>query len=1291
MGTPVGRMIGGFRVLESVKDGAGSQGTVYKAVCEDGKDGIVAAGTVVALKVMSVHDDDRRQWESLSRRTAELSEIRHENVVRYLGCFSERGSFNDLYVIVQEFLEGETLKDVLARNPSGLDVDEGIRIVDGALAGLVCVAEKGIVHRDLKPGNIFLCRNGQVKLIDFEIAKADAETAGSQKGNVCGSFDYMAPEFSDPSFCGDVQSDVFSMGVVLHEVLCGRTPYQHPRSGNGNADFDFVTRWSSENENPVRIDRGVRRILSHADEVIAGALSRDRNVRCRDFAAFRTALSRIRMRSIRSGTRTYLLLRFIGKGGFGEVFKARVKETGKLVAVKHLLKASYAERFRREARIMSQLDDSCFVRLEDFFFAGGVGGSEAFLVMTFLDGMPGNSLRDAIKAAGGRPLPRGEVLSAFERYAHGLSLMHVRGIFHRDIKPSNLYFPAGRPESAAIMDLGIARDVNGTATTGSVPGTLDYMPPEVVMSDNRGESGMDIYALGLCLYEALSGRTGYPRLPTGSAAYPEFFSRAREMKPPTFDAPEVSADAALSSLLRDMTEPDVSRRMKSADAVASRIRSLIDGRPPARHSLSRPPAPRQVASPSVAPRTEMPRTSVSPRKSARRTVPSQQARRAVPQAGSRWQFPRALLWTLAAVALATVAIGGSAALFGDRLKEKWAAHGLNAILEQINLGDDEQAERMETDWLARWRPADYGWCRLDNAQFVRLKERLASGKEGVRKMRAERALALERAEERCTCIGKIAACRRLDGTLDEEKFGLIDRWTLPEWLEGDREIEMRLSGLDKCIVAAVTAKLPVEPVETRRARIKAAESILGNTWSKRLLDAKNREKAERAVAIVSAWCVGTVVNRCADVIVVDGEEITPSGIRVVVCKDGLPGKRTVSRKGYASLTLPTDLDGRQFNVGDDLFKALPVRIEVPMLESGVTCRIGGVVRRSGETFELLPGAYECVYSRADYKDQSVQFTVRANITAVVPEPGRWVRSEEYLAKRLGVEESRRKLLESPVAVTIPPLGSGVGCLVDGKPQNPGSFSLSPGEHSVRYEREGYEPQTERFSVEPGQPVRLQEPAKWETLAAAAERRRKSRFDSLKVSVRRKCEGLWANEPVENRQERLETAGVSVTRAIFDGVLTEAEAEKLLDEIGERKRWSVGKVVNRCHVPIFVGGRRVEADSTSILVFEKGIPEEWIASAEGYENKTLIRDFDGRTIVLHENDFVPHDVVVSVPPLDRGVSCHFEGSAVTGTIRLKPGRYSCIYRRRGYEDQIVRFEVRPSTPTTLPPPGAWTAK
>ena len=165
----------------------------------------------------------------------------------------------------------------------------------------------------------------------------------------------------------------------------------------------------------------------------------------------------------------------------------------------------------------------------------------------------------------------------------------------------------------------------------------------------------------------------------------------------------------------------------------------------------------------------------------------------------------------------------------------------------------------------------------------------------------------------------------------------------------------------------------------------------------------------------------------------------------------------------------------------------------------------------------------------------------------------------------------------------------------------------------------------------------------------------------------------------------------VTKAIYDGVLAEAEADPLLEEINRRKKWAVGKVKNDSPVPIVVGGRRVDARTTKLIVFENGIPDDWFMEAAGYERKELLRDFDGCVLSFDSLDLVPLDVEVSVPPLGFGVTCHFEGAVVSNTIRLKPGAYSCIYRKRGYEDQTVRFEVRPSTPMTLPPPAAWKAR
>ena len=575
------KIIGGFRVLLELQAGSGSQGTVYKAVCVEDRHGLVPVGTVVALKVMPVQDGEGVQWRKLQKRTAELARLDHPNVVRYFGCFSEEGMFNDVHVVVQEFLQGETLKESLARKKTGLDVDEGLKVVDATLAGLEYMAKRGIVHRDLKPGNIFLCDDGGVKLIDFEIAKQEGGTVTASVGNIRGSFDYMAPDFTNPEFHGDVQSDVFSMGVVLHEVLSGKTPYERLDGDDKQANFAFLSRWSqtlSSGHSPIHVSSRIKRLLAHADEVLLRALAPKREERFPDFTSFREGLKSIRFRSLKNGDTSYQLLQFIGKGGFGEVFKARERRTGHLVAVKHLMKAAYAERFYREAKIMRKISSSCFVQLVDFFVLETGGGQESFLVMDFLDGMPGSSLRDAIKRRSEAPMEWRDVFLAFARYARGLLAIHQQGIYHRDIKPSNLYYPDGHPELSAIMDLGIARDVNGTATTGQVPGTLDYMPPEVVISDSRGDGGMDIYALGLCFYEALTGKMAFPRLPSGTTAYAAFFERAKSKKNPSFDAPEVRGDEEILSLLQDMTNPDASRRLKNAGILLKRLEAMVDSR-----------------------------------------------------------------------------------------------------------------------------------------------------------------------------------------------------------------------------------------------------------------------------------------------------------------------------------------------------------------------------------------------------------------------------------------------------------------------------------------------------------------------------------------------------------------------------------------------------------------------------------------------------------------------------------------------------------------------------------------
>jgi serine/threonine protein kinase len=579
MGESAKQLLGGFRLEEIV--GLGAQGRVWRAVCEDASLGFVRKGDQVALKIKDAPDDDGEKWRDHEERVSLLKTMDHPNVVRYLGSFRVNDAGVDKHVIVQELLVGETLKARLKSLSLGLDVDEALRIVKAAATALEYTSGLGIHHRDIKPGNIFLCSDGGVKLIDFGVAKQGDGTV-TESGNVRGTFDYLAPDFISPEFRGDERSDIFSLGVVLHEVVTSALPYVE----DGKGELGYVSRWArhaNSNETPIFVKPLARRVLRGVEDVLRKALAPEREKRYASFTEFRAGLDSVGFNDLKNGDRTYRWLKFIGKGGFGEVFKAKWLETGEAVAVKRLLNPTYAKRFHTEAKVMQQLQDPCFVSFVDFF----VNGENAFLVMRFLDGMPGGSLRDAIDrskravAHNGEPdsggLPKPLVLSAFERYARGLSLLHRRkpSIIHRDIKPSNLYYPEGRPDLVAIMDFGIVREEDSSFTSGVPPCTFDYAPPEIATTTDKGSPGMDIFALGLCLYEALTGKTAYPRIPNGMPGLRMFIERCTSMRAPVFSDPRVQEDPELLDLLRRMTDPDVSKRITDAEEVAIALRRLF--------------------------------------------------------------------------------------------------------------------------------------------------------------------------------------------------------------------------------------------------------------------------------------------------------------------------------------------------------------------------------------------------------------------------------------------------------------------------------------------------------------------------------------------------------------------------------------------------------------------------------------------------------------------------------------------------------------------------------------------
>ena len=142
------------------------------------------------------------------------------NVVEIFGSFvSPKESY-----IAMEYLEGQDLKKLLQRK-NKLEVDEAINIAKEICRGLIDIHEADVVHRDLKPSNVLFDKNNTVKLIDFGISVGEDTTRVTQTNKLVGSVQYVAPELVAKSHQPSPQSDIYSLGIMLYEMLSGHLPW----------------------------------------------------------------------------------------------------------------------------------------------------------------------------------------------------------------------------------------------------------------------------------------------------------------------------------------------------------------------------------------------------------------------------------------------------------------------------------------------------------------------------------------------------------------------------------------------------------------------------------------------------------------------------------------------------------------------------------------------------------------------------------------------------------------------------------------------------------------------------------------------------------------------------------------------------------------------------------------------------------------------------------------------------------------------------------------------------------
>jgi serine/threonine protein kinase len=260
----IGEIISRYRIIEEI--GSGSMGVVYKA--QDTFLGRFAALKLIAERYL----EDREALVRFEREGQAASTLVHPNICTVF----EAGRWRNRPYLVMEFLQGTPLSERIPTGPMG--IEELLRIAIPVAGALEAAHKLGIVHRDIKPANLFLTNRGQVKILDFGLAKikrrhqavgeevATVATFVTMPGTILGTYAYMAPEQVRGETV-DGRADLYSFGVVLYELATGTLPVRGARM--------------------VPIPSGL-------DAVIAKLIAPDRDARYRDAAAFREALQTLK-------------------------------------------------------------------------------------------------------------------------------------------------------------------------------------------------------------------------------------------------------------------------------------------------------------------------------------------------------------------------------------------------------------------------------------------------------------------------------------------------------------------------------------------------------------------------------------------------------------------------------------------------------------------------------------------------------------------------------------------------------------------------------------------------------------------------------------------------------------------------------------------------------------------------------------------------------------------------------------------------------------------------------------
>src|ERR1700761_2689351 len=253
------RLLGDRYELDGVV-GRGGMAEVYRA--HD-----IRLDRTVAIKTLRVDLARDHTFQARFRREAQsAASLNHPSIVAVYDTGEDMTSGVPVPYIVMEYVDGRTVRDLLQADHRLLP-ERALEIIDGGLGALAYSHESGIVHRDIKPGNVMVTRNGDIKVMDFGIARAmsDNQATMTQTAQVIGTAQYLSPEQARGERV-DARSDLYSTGCLMYELLTGRPPF--------TGDSPVAIAYQHVRENPVPPSRLDPTLPPWADSIVLKAMAK---------------------------------------------------------------------------------------------------------------------------------------------------------------------------------------------------------------------------------------------------------------------------------------------------------------------------------------------------------------------------------------------------------------------------------------------------------------------------------------------------------------------------------------------------------------------------------------------------------------------------------------------------------------------------------------------------------------------------------------------------------------------------------------------------------------------------------------------------------------------------------------------------------------------------------------------------------------------------------------------------------------------------------------------------------